>query len=209
VIAKERGLEPLADMLWQQSGEHPREAAARFVDAAKDVPDLAAAMAGARDICAERIADDARARDELRRALRDRGRVSVRKAKAHAKARTKFDDHVGRDEPLRRLAGHRYLALCRGEAEGVLKLTVGLPDEERVLARLEQIARLDPRSRWAAELAMALRDGLTRLLLPRAEAELRAELKERADREAVEVFSGRRILLKIRFDDQPRTTHLR
>ena len=205
VMAKERGLEPLADLLWQQSSEHPGKAAARFVDPAKDVPDVAAAMAGARDICAERIADDARARDEVRRALRERARVSVRKAKAHAKVRTKFDDHVGRDEPLRRLAGHRYLALCRGEAEGVLKLGVSLPDEERVLARLEQIARLDPRSRWAAELAMALRDGLTRLLLPRAEGDLRAELKERADREAVEVFARnlRDLLLAPPFGERP------
>jgi len=191
VLARERGLDRLAQRIWQQPRDgSPRQQARAFVDRDKGVEDVDAALAGARDICAERIADDARARGATRTVLGKHGFIRVQKAKAARKERTKFDDYDDYREALTRIASHRYMAVTRGERQGVLKVAVQLGDHQRLLERIERLARVDPRSPWQEQLSQACEDALKRLLLPKAATETRREVEERAERDAVEVFAS-------------------
>ncbi len=200
-IARERGLEPLADRIWSQatSGD-PKVDAARFVSGERGVPDVASALAGARDIVAERVAEDAELRRRFREAYLRSGTIRVGKRKEHAQAKTKYDDYVAHEEPLSRIPSHRYLAIRRGEAEGVLGASLELdwtPLERTVLGRTPH----DARSPWAGELREAAFDGVRRLLLPSVQTDVRVELKGRADRQAIEVFAAnlRELLLAAPF----------
>ncbi|MEZ4371357.1 MAG: Tex family protein [Polyangiaceae bacterium] len=192
-IAKERGLEPLAEAVWQSAlGKQtppgtPQAFAARFVDPRRDVADVAAALQGAQDICAERIADRPKARALVRSAV-ERGDVSVKKSSKHKQERTKFDDYDGFAEPAARIPSHRLLAILRGEHEGVLKSTLTF-DEARTRDALERELGLRGNSAWADLLGGALDDAMNRLLASAARSDVRALLKERAEREAIEVFA--------------------
>ncbi|MCA9634207.1 MAG: RNA-binding transcriptional accessory protein [Myxococcales bacterium] len=192
-IAKERGLEPLANEIWacalgeRASEESPAARASRFVDSERDVVDVASALQGARDICAERIADRPRARALVRSAV-ERGDVKVKKSSKHRQSRTKFDDYDGFAEPAHRIPSHRLLAIFRGESEGVLKATLGY-DEARTREGLLRELRLRGNSAWTRLLEDALDDALNRLLVAAARSDVRALLRERAEREAIEVFA--------------------
>ncbi len=188
MIARERGLEPLAELMWRQEGQGNSESLATpFLAPAKEVPDVAAALAGARDICAERVAEDAGLRAFARSAASSKGELTSHVAKAKKDERTKFESWYDHREPLSRAPGHRVLAILRGEAEEVLKLKLAFPDEE-IVGGLTGRVVTKRGSPLAKELAAAVQDGWERLLEPSLEAELRAELKARADREATEVF---------------------
>ncbi len=190
VMARERGLEPLADRIGSQPhGGSPRSEAARFVSAERDVADVDAALAGARDICAERIADDAAVRHTVRETFAKHAALEVKKTKEHRAARTKFDDYADYRELGRNVPSHRYLAIQRGEKEGVLKVAVSLEPDDQLRARIAQLAGLDRRSPWASELQAAVDDGYQRLIAARAAAELRSELKDAAELAAVSVFA--------------------
>ena len=186
--ARERGLEPLAERLLAQppSGD-PRREAERFVDPARDVGGVDAALAGARDIAAEVVSERAEVRARVRRALRD-GFITSSPVKAKAKERTKFEQYYDHRERVRDVPSHRYLAIRRGEEEGVLRVKLET-DEDRLVAEIEAMARVSTRSPFADELREAIRDGYRRLLAPSVEAEIRTELKERSDRAAVDVFA--------------------
>src|SRR5690606_358239 len=121
-MARERGLEPLADLVWnQQTLQGDRLGKAQpFVDPAKDVPDAEAALAGARDICAERIAEDASLR-ALARSRAAQGRITSKVVPAKRGEKTKFDLYVDHSEPIATAPSHRVLAMLRGEAEDVLR----------------------------------------------------------------------------------------
>ncbi|MBI2394527.1 MAG: RNA-binding transcriptional accessory protein [Deltaproteobacteria bacterium] len=189
IIAKERGLEPLADVLASQPLEgKPEELAARFVDTAKEVPDVNAALAGARDICAERVAEDAAVRKLLRDAFANDGVIRVAKAKEHENATTKFDMYASFEEKVATIPSHRFLAIRRGEAEGVLRATLEV-DGEQVVPRIANLAKVDPKSPWSDQLRKAVEDAFKRLLLPSVESDVRIELKLAADRGAVDVFA--------------------
>jgi protein Tex len=190
-IARARGLLPLADAMWQQLGSASPETQARqFVDAAKEVPDVSAALAGARDICAERIAEHARVRSELRTAFFKAGSIRVSKTKAYREQTTKFDTYARFEEPLANLRSHRFMAIHRGEDEGVLDVDLALdptplwPFIERQIG----ISRRSP-SPWTAQLELALGDALKRLLWPSVQGDVRAQLKERSEAEAIAVFA--------------------
>ncbi|MBL9026598.1 MAG: RNA-binding transcriptional accessory protein [Myxococcales bacterium] len=189
IIAKERGLEPLADLLWAQGEEDPTGAAAAFVDAAKEVPDVAAALAGARDIAAERIAESAEARGLVRRAFEQEGVMRVGKTKEHEDKPTKFDAYASFDEPVRSIPSHRYLAIRRGETEGVLRASLDV-EADKLLPQLLAGTGRRAGSPWAGELEKAAQDALSRLLLPSVQVDVRVELKMRADKEAVSVFAS-------------------
>lgn len=189
LIAKERGLEPLAERIWMQPLDgDPRLEAQAFVDPAKEVPDVDAALAGARDILAERVAEDADLRQEARRLYLEEGVLVVKKTKEHESAKTKFDNYAEFSEPVAKLASHRYLAIRRGESEGVLRGSLQV-DEERIVARAERATPLVANSPWADALRAAVRDGVMRILVPAVQVDVRVELKMRADRQAVEVFA--------------------
>ncbi len=188
-IAKERGLEPLSDLIWAQAGPgDPSQQAARFVDEAKGVPTGEAALAGARDICAERVSDNADVRALVRRTFTDSGSVRVSKAKEHLDAVTKFDTYASFEEPLAKIPSHRFLAIRRGEAEGVLKVSLEIDEEKMAEATLRQVAvrRDNP---WGAQLELAVRDALKRLVVPSVESDVRVDMKLEADKAAVEIFA--------------------
>ncbi|WP_225409973.1 Tex family protein [Stigmatella hybrida] len=189
-IARERGLEPLADVLWKQEGRRGEDAEAKvrpFVNAEKGVPDGAAALAGARDICAERVAEDAGLRRAAREVCARSGRLGSSVVPAKKGETTKFEAYYAHEEPLAQAPSHRILALFRGEAEEVLRVKLSFPGDE-VKGLLTSRVVTKPQALFAGELRAAAEDAWERLLEPSLESELRAELKERADRQAIAVF---------------------
>jgi len=189
-IARERGLEPLADLLWKQESGKKEDVAARaraFVNPGKEVPDLETALAGARDICAERVAEDAGLRRTARELCVNKGQLRSAVVAAKKGETTKFDNYADHEEDLSKAPSHRILALLRGEAEEVLRIQLALPDDE-VKGTLASRVVTKPQSPFAPELRAAVEDSWERLMGPSLESELRNELKERADREAITVF---------------------
>jgi len=188
-IARERGLQPLADHIATQpdSGD-PKLFAAAWVDAEKEVPDVDAALAGACDILAEQIADNADVRTLIREGLFKEGVLHTTVAKDKANERTKFEDYYDYSEALAKIPSHRFLAIRRGEHEGVLRTTVEL-DATRFLPRIEQFAGVKSASPFASTLRAACEDAYKRLVLPSITTDVRVEMKLSADRAAVDVFA--------------------
>lgn len=188
-IAREKGLEPLAEQMWAQSeGAAPREAAARFVDAEKGVGDVDAALAGARDIVAERVVEDANVRRIVRELFAGEGVLRSEVAAAKKGQRTKFEQYYDFAEPVRKIPSHRFLAVRRGEREDVLRTHITV-DADRALAQVQRRVGLQTSS-WEAELRKAIEDGFRRLLAPSMENDVRADLKLSSDKEAVGVFAS-------------------
>ncbi|HEV8548665.1 MAG TPA: Tex-like N-terminal domain-containing protein, partial [Polyangiaceae bacterium] len=189
VIALERGLGPLAETLWAQADGAPaEEVAAKFVDAAKEVPDVAAALAGARDICAERLAEDAELRKHVREAYLREGTIEVQKKKDHADKTTKFDMYASYAEPLAKVPSHRFLAIRRGEEEGVLRSSLTLALEPHFAYAAARIP-LRKDSPYRAELEKVTVDAVDRIVAPSVTVDVRLELKLRSDLEAIRVFA--------------------
>ena len=191
MMAVEKGLEPLAGLLMEQRVADPGRAALDFVDPDKGVADVEAALAGARDILAERVSEERAARAAVRRLFADRARIRsrlARKADPEGAAAAKFRDYHDWEEPASRAPGHRILAMLRGEREGVLSVEVR-PEEERAVALLTRrfVQGTGP---CADHVAAAVADGYRRLLGPAMENETRAGLKARADAEAIGVFTA-------------------
>lgn len=185
-IAKEKGLEPLADIISLQVIKTPLAGEAeKFIDADKGVMTADEALAGACDILAERISDEADYRSRIREMTMKKGRM-VSAAKDE-KAESVYEMYYAFDEPVAKLAGHRILALNRGENEKFLTVKVEAPEDE-VLRYLERqvIIRDDPQT--AALLKEVVSDAYDRLIAPAIEREIRSELTERAEDGAVRVF---------------------
>ena len=187
--ARARGLGPLAQRILAQPRDgHPTQEARRFVRG--DVPDVTSALAGARDIAAEEVAEQVTVRARVRELTSDHARL---RSKAITKAtqgkRTPFEDYYNFEQPLSRIPGHRYLAIERGESEGVLRVGVEI-NAERMAGEIERIANLRPRSPWAGELRAAVADGYKRLLKPSIDKEIRASLRELAAEQAATVFAA-------------------
>lgn len=188
VIAKERGLEPLAELLWSQAdGQKPEQAAGSFVSAEKEVPDVAAALAGARDIVAERVAEDAEVRRHSRETYFKEGAIQVQKLAEHQEKVTKFDAYANFAEPLVSIPSHRYLAIRRGETEGVLRASLNI-DKEALTERITR-QRVRSASPWAEQMGLAVKDAVSRLLVHSVEVDVRVELKLSADKAAIDVFA--------------------
>ncbi len=192
--AREKGLEPLAALLMRQDGSQPERLADRFVRG--EVADREQALAGACDIVAEWVAENARAREAVRAEYARAAILSSRAVAGREDEGTKYSDYFGRSFPLRRMPSHRLLALFRGEREGFLKLSLSLPDPEAPVARLVRMfVRGDSPARRLVE--SAVRDSFRRLIVPSIENECLAAAKQRADDEAIRVFAGnlRQLLL--------------
>jgi uncharacterized protein len=186
-IAKERGLEPLADAIWSGALDDAGAlAAARgYVSAEREVPGDAEALAGARDINSERIADDAEHRGWVRELTRRKGSVSARAVTGKEQDVSKFQDYYDFSEPLHTIPSHRVLAIRRGEEEGVLAWTIAAPVDEIVPGLAE---RVTTGRRAAEQLRLAAQEAYKRLLSISIEVELRLELKTKADEEAIAIF---------------------
>jgi uncharacterized protein len=188
-IARERGLQPLADlMLAQKRDAQPEKAAASFVAPDKGVDDVEAALAGARDICAEHISELAEPRQGLRKALAEQGAIITHKAKEFANQPTKFDTYADYREPLAAIPSHRFLAIRRGEHEGVLRVELET-DTRPVRDSIERTLELDRGGPWRPQLEQAIDDALKRLIGPSAELDVRVDLKLKSDASAIGVFA--------------------
>jgi uncharacterized protein len=188
-IARERGLEPLADLIAVQelTTGSPEDAALAFVDPEREVPDAAAALEGAGHILAERIAEDADLRAFVRRLTGERGLMASRVASDKKEAVTKFEMYYDYQEPLREIPSHRMLAMRRGEKEEVLFLTIVAPLED-ILAGLK-VRFVRGKSIFGPFLEGVVEDAYKRLLAPSIEVELRLEAKQKADEGAIRVFA--------------------
>jgi len=189
-IAREKGLGPLAErILAQPERGDPRGEAAAFVDPDKGVADVDAALAGARDITAEAVSENADVRAMARRMFAETGQLVVQVTADKKATPSKFEQYYDFSEPVKSIPSHRFLAIRRGENEDFLRAHIEV-DGEALVARIAAIAKLRPRSPFAGELEAAIRDGTRRLLAPSVENDLRAELKLASDRAAVDVFAG-------------------
>jgi len=189
-MARERGLLPLGQRILEQPAVGDPEAEAlAFVDPQKEGPDGAAALAGARDIAAEATAEHAAVRGMVRQYLMAEAELTSTVKRGKAKERTKFEQYYDFREKVSTIPSHRYLALRRGEQDKVLRLSLAA-DSDRILLRVKQRMGLDQRSPFASHLEEAVVDAWQRLLAPSVESDIRAELKERSDREAVDVFAS-------------------
>jgi len=189
-IARERGLEPLADIIAAQvltSGTQ-EAAALPFVDANREIADAAAALTGAGHILAERLSEDADLRSFVRRATWDEGVLVSRVVPGKKESVTKFEMYYEYREPLKGVPSHRLLAMRRGDKEEVLILTIDAP-EDAILAGLRgRVIRGESIFRSFLEGMVA--DSYRRLLAPSLEAELRLEARERAEEAAIRVFAA-------------------
>ena len=185
-IAKEKGLEPLADLILMQMAKEPLEkAAAPYISQEKGVETAEEAISGARDILAERVSDNAQYRTYIRNATMREG--MLQSTAKDEKAQTVYETYYNYEEPIRKAAGHRVLALNRGENEKALVVKVTAP-EETILRYLEKqvIVRENPYTTPA--LKAVVQDSYERLIAPSIEREVRNELTEKAEEGAIKVF---------------------
>lgn len=188
-IAREKGLEPLATSIFNQaSGSDPEKDAENFIDLELDVPDAEAALEGARDIIAEWINEDATARREIRRIFEKKADIRSSVRKAARKEGGKYRDYFDWNERARDAAGHRVLAMFRGEKEGVLSLKIRPPETETV--GVLQKCFVKSSSPASKQVEMAAKDAFKRLTSPSMEAEYRMRLREKCDTEAIGVFAS-------------------
>ena len=188
-IAKEAGLEPLADALVNdQAGADPMTLAQAFINPEKEIRDVNAALAGARDILAERISDDAQARAQLRELYESQATVRSKVLTGKEEEGAKFKDYFDWSEPLKGIPSHRMLAIRRGETEGFLLVRI-TPPEEEALARLVPLFVRAPGRPAGEQVRLAVQDSYKRLLGFGIEAEIRMESKKRADGAAIKVFA--------------------
>ncbi len=188
-IARERGLEPLADLIAARelTTGTPQDAALPFVDPERGVPDAAAALEGAGHILAERIAEDADLRAYVRRLTGEQGSLASRVASDKKDAVTKFEMYYDFQEPLKDIPSHRMLAMRRGEKEEVLFLAIVAPVEE-ILSSLK-VRFVRSAGIFGPFLERVVEDAYKRLMAPSIEVELRLEAKRKADEAAIRVFA--------------------
>jgi protein Tex len=188
MIAREKGLEPLADYLWNQepTGTPLETFAASFVDSEKGVASAEEALEGARHILAETISDHADIRKLLRHAMFEEGVIVSQKATDAVDEQQKFKMYYDYREPVKQIPSHRMLAIRRGEAENVLYFLIEL-DPGRPLALIESKIHKQPGD-WTPQLHLAAEDAWKRLLNSSITSEVRLELKQRADTDAIQVF---------------------
>ena len=186
-VARQKGLEPLANKLLISPQSDPEQLAQAFVKG--EVANVAAALQGARDILAERMNEDEQTRQTVRRSFEVTAMVQSKVVKAKESEAGKYRDYFDWREPLRRCTSHRLLAMRRGEAEGLLRVSIAPSNEEDCLERMERkyVRRGTPS---AAQVEMAAADAYKRLLKPSIETEFAGASKTKADEEAIQVFAS-------------------
>ena len=183
--ARQKGLEPSATLLLLQREAQPEKRAEAFVKG--EVKNVDDALKGARDIIAEQINENERARNMLRNAFARQAVLTAKVVKGKEEEGAKYRDYFDCSESLKRCSSHRLLAIRRGEAEGLLKVSIS-PDDEECLNRLEK-QFVYSRNACGQQVAEAVQDAYKRLLKPSIETECAAQSKERADEEAIRVFA--------------------
>ncbi len=187
MMAKEKGLEPLATLIFEQGDFDLQAEAAVFIDKDKGVENIEEALAGARDIIAEWINEDASIREALRELFAKKALIQAKVMRDKEEEGEKYKDYFDWAEPVATAPSHRILAIRRGASEGFLTFRV-LPDEDSTIEILERhfVKGDNPASH---EVGLAIRDSYKRLLMSSMETEIRLESKRRADEEAIKVFT--------------------
>ncbi len=186
-MARERGLEPLAELLFAQDNIDPLEEAELYIDEEKGVSTVEEALAGARDIVAEWVSEDAGARARMRKLFFSEAVFRSRMISGKEQEGAKFSDYFDWEEPVKGAPSHRVLAMRRGENEGVLSLRA-VPPPEAAVDLLESIFVISDNAA-SSQVREAVADSYKRLLAPSMETELRIESKKAADEEAIRVFA--------------------
>ena len=195
-IAKELGLEPLADLIWAQDPSTDLVAAAQthvgreveFENRKSKIENVEQALAGARDIIAERVSEDKDARAKLRLVYQRTAVISSKVLMGKEAEAAKFKDYFEWSEPLAKAPSHRVLAMRRGEQESMLIMRVTLTDDLAALAEVEPLF-VKAKNRVADQVRQAVGDAVKRLLCPAMETEMRLESKKRADADAIKIFT--------------------
>jgi uncharacterized protein len=187
-IARDRGLEPLADCLWAQqpTGQSITDYAATFINPEREVATVEAALEGARHIVAETISENADLRKALRQLMFDEGIIVSKKALDAVDEQEKFKMYYDYREPVKSIPSHRMLAIRRGETESVLYFLIELEPLRAISLLRARILR--GTGDWTPHLELAIDDSWKRLLSPSIQGELRLELKKRSDADAIQVF---------------------
>ena len=188
VQAKEKGLEPLAEWIAENHAGSVREKAESFVSEEKGVSSPEDAIAGAKDILAEQIAEDASYRKWIRAQVWKNGKIISAEKDKERDEKGIFEMYYAYEEPVQKIVPHRVLALNRGEKEEVLRISV-VPKLDDLQRYLERQLIKNPNSESAILLKEAAEDSLKRLLLPSVEREIRKELTEKAEEQAIHIFS--------------------
>ncbi|MBA3722982.1 MAG: RNA-binding transcriptional accessory protein [Parachlamydiaceae bacterium] len=187
-IAREKGLEPLSEFILSQPNDRdPFQEAKLYINAEKGVDDEDAALAGARDIAAEKIAENIDVRSLVRDAFHKEGIIVSKVITEKATGPTKFEQYYDFKEKANKIPSHRYLAIRRGEQEGILDFSIQI-EAEPVLSRIATLLKLNSRSPFKKQFELAIEDAYKRLLLPSLETDMRVELKLQSDHEAVNIF---------------------
>ena len=187
MVAREKGLEPLARLIFEQNGVDPAKEALQFINPEKAVETEEVALAGARDIIAEIVNEDQQARTAIRDLFFARAVIHSRVVTGKETAGAKYRDYFDWQEPAASAPSHRILAMRRGEKEDILNLSI-VPPEEQALKILEDLF-VKGEKEDSAEVKSAVQDCYRRLLSRSMETEIRLAVKERADLEAIRVFS--------------------
>lgn len=186
-IAREKGLEPLAQKIFEQNHINVDAEAAKYIDAEKQVEDTGQALQGARDIIAEWINEDQEVRARMRRLFQEKAVFKARVYPGKEEEAQKYRDYFEWEEPVGKAPSHRVLAMRRGESEMFLMLDT-VPQEEDAIDLLDRTV-IKGTGSVAEQVKLAIRDGYKRLLQPSMETELRMISKKKADEEAIEVFA--------------------
>ncbi|MBN2331720.1 MAG: RNA-binding transcriptional accessory protein [Deltaproteobacteria bacterium] len=186
-VAREKGLEPLATKLLAQQTVDLPAAAAPYLDPEKEVHSIDDALAGARDIVAEWVSEDPASRTLLRKLFVAEGIIVAKVVKGKEAAGSKFRDYFAWQEKAAAIAGHRLLAMLRGEKEKILSITIRPPEENALVLLRQRFVRRDNPA--GHQINTAVEDSYKRLLVPALENEFRRSLRERAEGEAIKVFA--------------------
>ncbi|AYL98481.1 Tex family protein [Mucilaginibacter celer] len=193
--AREKGLQPLADIILEQQNKDPELIAAEYISDEKGVASVEEALAGARDIIAETIAENVEARTKIRELFVEKGTFASRVVEGKEEAGIKYKDYFEWTEPVKSAPSHRILAMRRGEKEEILYLDLK-PEEDDALEILES-SFVKANNAASGQVRLAITDGYKRLLKPSMETEVRLLTKKKADEEAIRVFAenARQLLL--------------
>src|SRR6266550_8938107 len=187
-MAVERGLGPLADYIWEQTGDQPAgEFAEKFINLEKEILTIESAIEGALHIIAERVAETPEFRKQLRDTMMSEGVVRAKVVSGKETEKTKYEMYYDFHETVAKIPSHRMLAIRRGTRESILNFSIDVDNTKFIVTLLSRIIR-DPQSRFAPFLDTAVRDAYDRLLLPSIQNEVRSILKENAESEAIKVF---------------------
>ena len=185
-VAREKGLEPLAKVIFDQEEQHPEDLAREFINAEKEVNSVEEALQGARDIIAEWVNEDAEVRAKMRKLFLEKGIFKSKVIPGKEQEGIKYKDYFEWEEPVASTPSHRILAMRRGEKELILMLDTFPPEEDALQLLEKQIIKTNTEA--ASHVKLAIKDSYKRLLKPAMETEVRLTTKKKADDEAIRVF---------------------